>query len=209
MREPAGYGRYDDDSGHIRCPRARTDTTPCIARDEHALADNGSCVGCGERPDLLLRALVDDATSYALEATAERDELRNALGNQTEAGRSFMRATIEFARVIEGLKAERAHLRRLLADIHHGLYPYEGTIDDDEAATMDHTLLPKAVADVNTELNRLHVAVVTGSEMMDNMPSHNGPADKTEWHAFRLILAALVNDGLMDPTADDDDVVTP
>lgn len=53
---PAGYGRYNDDPGHVGCPRARSDMTPCIARDGHtALADMSdpegeTCIGCGWDP---------------------------------------------------------------------------------------------------------------------------------------------------------------
>ena len=32
-----GYGRYDDDPNCVGCPRARSDMTPCIARDGHLL----------------------------------------------------------------------------------------------------------------------------------------------------------------------------
>lgn len=54
-----GYGRYGDDPNHVRCPRAKTDMTPCVARDGHtATDDSGECVGCGEHPADLLTALV-------------------------------------------------------------------------------------------------------------------------------------------------------
>jgi hypothetical protein len=55
-----GYGRYDDDPGHVGCPRAQSDMTPCIARDGHlALAGDppSDCVGCGQAPGALLRVL--------------------------------------------------------------------------------------------------------------------------------------------------------
>jgi hypothetical protein len=43
-----GYGRYKDDPGYVGCPRAKSDMTPCIARDGHlAMYDDGQCVGCG------------------------------------------------------------------------------------------------------------------------------------------------------------------
>jgi hypothetical protein len=42
----------------IKCPRARSFMTPCIARDGHlALADDGECVGCGAKPRVLLSDL--------------------------------------------------------------------------------------------------------------------------------------------------------
>lgn len=58
---PLGYGRYPD--GHVGCPRAATDMTPCVARDAvPAQADDGMCVGCGEWPADLLAALVREVT---------------------------------------------------------------------------------------------------------------------------------------------------
>jgi len=59
-RGPAGYGRYNDDPRHVGCPRAKSDMTPCIARDGHlALAGDppADCVGCGQAPGPLLRQL--------------------------------------------------------------------------------------------------------------------------------------------------------
>lgn len=51
MAGPGGYGRYKDDPRFVGCPRARSDMTPCIARDGAiALDDLGSCVGCGRQP---------------------------------------------------------------------------------------------------------------------------------------------------------------
>ena len=64
--KPGGYGRYKDDPGHVGCPRARSDMTPCIARDGHtALADDNRCVGCNLQPhglDGLLFALRNEVT---------------------------------------------------------------------------------------------------------------------------------------------------
>lgn len=59
-RGPAGYGRYNDDPQHVGCPRAKSDMTPCIARDGHlALAGEppADCVGCWQEPGDLLRQL--------------------------------------------------------------------------------------------------------------------------------------------------------
>jgi hypothetical protein len=62
-RGPGGYGRYDDDPQHVGCPRARTDMTPCVARDgDVATEDRGECVGCGKRAADLLRDLVREVT---------------------------------------------------------------------------------------------------------------------------------------------------
>jgi hypothetical protein len=59
-----GYGRYDDDPEHVGCPRARSDMTPCVARDgTTAVADSGRCVGCGEHPAALLMILVREVTA--------------------------------------------------------------------------------------------------------------------------------------------------
>lgn len=62
MTNILGYGRYKDDPKHIGCPRAKSDMTPCIARDGHsALADSiggaETCVGCGAAPTDLLNEL--------------------------------------------------------------------------------------------------------------------------------------------------------
>lgn len=61
----AGYGRYKDDPEYVGCPRARTDMTPCVARDgELALDDARSpdpaCVGCGQDPRALLLELSEE-----------------------------------------------------------------------------------------------------------------------------------------------------
>ena len=59
----AGYGRYDDDPQHIGCPRARSDMTPCVARDGAlAVADDERCVGCNQHPAELLMELVQEVT---------------------------------------------------------------------------------------------------------------------------------------------------
>jgi hypothetical protein len=64
MTKIAGYGRYQDDPEHIGCPRAKTDMTPCVARDGHlAEADDRHCVGCGEWAADLLAALVREVTA--------------------------------------------------------------------------------------------------------------------------------------------------
>jgi hypothetical protein len=59
---PAGYGRYNDDPSHVGCPRAKSDMTPCIARDgaiciDDPHTDRPACVGCGHEPVALLREL--------------------------------------------------------------------------------------------------------------------------------------------------------
>lgn len=53
-----GYGRYNDDPEYVGCPRAKSDMTPCIARDGAlALADDLKCVYCNEHPKDLLNEL--------------------------------------------------------------------------------------------------------------------------------------------------------
>ena len=48
MKGLLGYGRYDDASEYVGCPRAASDMTPCVARDgDSATGDSGECVGCG------------------------------------------------------------------------------------------------------------------------------------------------------------------
>lgn len=58
-----GYGRYKDDPEHVGCPRAKSDMTPCAARDgRSACADDGKCVGCSVHPADALRDLVREVT---------------------------------------------------------------------------------------------------------------------------------------------------
>lgn len=63
MRGILGYGRYDDDPGHIGCPRAKSDMTPCVARDGHTAEEGGMCVGCQAVPADLLTELVQAVTA--------------------------------------------------------------------------------------------------------------------------------------------------
>ena len=74
-RGPLGYGRYPD--GHVGCPRAKTDMTPCVARDGcSAAANDGTCVYCEEHPADLLAELVRAVTA----------DLAPPSDNATEAG---------------------------------------------------------------------------------------------------------------------------
>jgi hypothetical protein len=91
VRGPGGYGRYDDDLGQVGCPRAKTDMTPCIARDGSvALAESSyaqTCVGCDVSPRLLLGALArelgrDVETRIGYDEAAER--LRDLVREVTE-----------------------------------------------------------------------------------------------------------------------------
>lgn len=50
MKGLCGFGRYEDDSEHIGCPYAKSDMTPCMARDgECALTNDQKCVGCSRK----------------------------------------------------------------------------------------------------------------------------------------------------------------
>lgn len=63
MKTIGDYGRYDDDPKHIACPRAKSDMTPCVARDGTlACLDDGECVGCLRHPASLLKELVEELT---------------------------------------------------------------------------------------------------------------------------------------------------
>jgi hypothetical protein len=65
-----GYGRYNDDPEHVGCPRAKSDMTPCVARDGNtATYDAGDCVGCELYPADLLRDLVREVTAPLVEET--------------------------------------------------------------------------------------------------------------------------------------------
>jgi hypothetical protein len=63
-RGPAGFGRYDDDPDYVGCPWAKSDMTPCIARDGYMALSSGDmqvCTGCGHTP---LHQLEDLAEEY-------------------------------------------------------------------------------------------------------------------------------------------------
>jgi hypothetical protein len=86
---PCGYGRYNDDPEHVGCPRARSDMTPCIARDGcSALADDQTCVYCNLAPRSLLNALkragVD--VDIRLNPNGAADQLRDVVRRVTEPG---------------------------------------------------------------------------------------------------------------------------
>jgi hypothetical protein len=78
VRGPAGYGRYDDDPQHIGCPWAKSDMTPCIARDGNiALTDPGpwapACVGCGHTVTFLVADLASEHPSARQPIPADPD----------------------------------------------------------------------------------------------------------------------------------------
>jgi hypothetical protein len=63
MIKVLGYGRYGDDPNHVGCPRARSDMTPCAARDGRTAEDEGVCVGCGVNVADALTELVRAVTT--------------------------------------------------------------------------------------------------------------------------------------------------
>lgn len=60
MKGPLGYGRYNEDPEYVGCPRAKSDMTPCVARDgQLALSPDSvdplaDCVFCMAHPAVLL-----------------------------------------------------------------------------------------------------------------------------------------------------------
>lgn len=63
MKGAAGYGRYDDDLDHVGCPWARSDMSPCIARDGRLALSSGArqvCVGCGHTPEHQIEDLAEE-----------------------------------------------------------------------------------------------------------------------------------------------------
>ena len=94
MKGPAGYGRYDDDPSYVGCPYAKSDMSPCIARDGSlALAGDppADCVGCGHQPLELIRELggeYEPARKFRRPAMyhppAVADQLRDMVRQATE-----------------------------------------------------------------------------------------------------------------------------
>jgi hypothetical protein len=85
---PAGYGRYDDHPDYVGCPWARSDMSPCVARDgQLALSGGGSqvCAGCANTPEYL----IEDLAGYYEPAR----QLQAAAGDP-------LRAADEFAEMI-------------------------------------------------------------------------------------------------------------
>jgi hypothetical protein len=57
------------------CSRAKSDMTPCVRRDEYAVADDGVCVGCG----LPASEVADELRAIAQEAVDMVRYLANGL----------------------------------------------------------------------------------------------------------------------------------
>lgn len=75
-----GYGRYPD--GHVGCPRAKSDMTPCIARDGHtALADDMTCVYCSAHP----KDLLDELRAAGVNTGTARSRVRGSLWDRKAA----------------------------------------------------------------------------------------------------------------------------
>jgi hypothetical protein len=74
MKGVLGYGRYDDDLDRVGCPRAKTDMTPCVARDGAPAADeDGECVGCGAHSADLFKELVAEVTEPVSTPTIHKE----------------------------------------------------------------------------------------------------------------------------------------
>ena len=93
MKGPAGYGRYDDDPAHVGCPFARSDMSPCVARDGRlALDDDMTCRGCGIGPEELAGELAEAYDpARALLITGDpvtlADEFAGSVREATEPGK--------------------------------------------------------------------------------------------------------------------------
>jgi hypothetical protein len=95
MKGPAGYGRYDDDPAHVGCPYARSDMSPCVARDGRlALAGDPpeTCVCCGNTPEFLAGDLAEAYDpARALLVTGDpvtlADEFAELVREATEPGK--------------------------------------------------------------------------------------------------------------------------
>jgi hypothetical protein len=88
MKGPLGYGRYKDEPGLVGCPRAKSDMTPCIARNGSlALADDGMCVSCGADPLALLTELrhaVTGKSASPMTIPGQADQLAQEVRAATE-----------------------------------------------------------------------------------------------------------------------------
>lgn len=95
MKGPAGYGRYDDDPGYIGCPWAKSDMSPCIARDGRLALSSGMrqvCVCCGNTPEYLIEDLAGayqpaEDLLAGTDPAAMADDFREAVREATEPGR--------------------------------------------------------------------------------------------------------------------------
>jgi hypothetical protein len=88
-----GYGRYDDDPQIVGCPRAKSDMSPCLARDGRiALWDSteqhSQCVGCSADPfDLMVelkREAKLTAPSASQRAAHHADQLQKLVRKLTK-----------------------------------------------------------------------------------------------------------------------------
>ena len=64
----------------IDCPRAKTWMTPCVARDGGlVVADDGRCVGCNERPTVILADLRERFPAACDTIPADQSEAADVL----------------------------------------------------------------------------------------------------------------------------------
>lgn len=95
MTGPCGYGRYDDDASYVGCPRAKSDMTPCIARDGHtALHDKLGCVYCDLKPGTLIRELADAGITAAVEFMKPKS-IRPSVATQADKLAEIVRAVTD------------------------------------------------------------------------------------------------------------------
>lgn len=96
----AGYGRYDDQPDLVGCPWAKSDMTPCIARDGNLALSHGrkgpQCAGCGNTLKYLYEDLAADYppardTPQILDPDSDAARFRNMIYRATsppgQAGR--------------------------------------------------------------------------------------------------------------------------
>lgn len=94
VKGPAGYGRYDNDPDYVVCPWAKSDMSPCIARDGRLALTvaPSACTGCGHTAPYLLADLADDYGPAAKADIPARDArvaelLRDLVRQATEPER--------------------------------------------------------------------------------------------------------------------------
>lgn len=82
----------------------------------------------------------------------------------------------------ETMKDGRDRAQRILADIHHTLYPFEGTIPDHALNNVDYTALPQAVTEIHAENERLRSMVDTPTDIyLDNLEIAFERDDPPNW----------------------------
>jgi hypothetical protein len=79
----------------IDCPHARSENTPCVARDgQLAVLDNGTCVGCEQYPANLFKDLVKKYTDLKLAAPARTWQPGDPIPGDLILGRRALSSTL-------------------------------------------------------------------------------------------------------------------